>query len=357
MKKAKHFIVVFLLVIVATLLMRWVLSWLFSAPAAASTQAFDIDTLSNVHYWLISLFFSLIMVLMLYSVVVFKRKPGDEEDGPHVHGNTTLEITWTIVPLIIVIALGIWGSVMLIDITRANPDELAIEVTAQQWAWSFAYPENEDVTAGELVLPVGQPIVLNMESKDVLHNFWVVEFRVKQDVVPGRTTYLRFTPTQEGEFTLRCAEICGLEHSRMLAPVRVVSQGEFDAWIAEKSAAPKMAEMTSEERGAFWYSVEGFGCVSCHSADGSTGAGPSWLGIYGREEVLDDGSSVTVDDAYIRESILMPNAKIVEGFIPNLMPQTYEEQFAQRQEEVLANEGVEIDIIADIIAFMQTLEE
>lgn len=356
MKKAKHFIVVVILVIIGTLFMRWVLSWLFSAPSPASTQALHIDILANVHFWLISLFFSLIMVLMLYSAVVFRRKPDDEEDGPHIHGNTTLEITWTIIPLIIVIALGVWGSVMLIDITRANPDELAIDVTAQQWAWSFAYPENEGVGSAELVLPVNQPIVLNMQSKDVLHNFWVVEFRVKQDVVPGRTTYLRFTPNEVGEYTLRCAEICGLDHSKMLAPVRVVSQEEFDAWIAEKAAAPKMAEMTPEERGEYWYSAEGFGCVSCHSLDGTPGAGPTWQGIYDHEVTLDDGSTLTVDDEYIRESILMPNAKIVEGYLPNLMPQNFEEQFAERQAEVLANEGVEIDIIADLIAFMQTLE-
>jgi cytochrome c oxidase subunit 2 len=356
MKKAKHFIVVTVLVILATLFMRWVLSWLFSNPTAASAEAFSIDALSNAHFWMISLLFSLIMVLMLYSVVVFRRKPGDEEDAAHVHGNTKLEITWTVIPLIIVIAFGIWGSIMLIDLTQANENEMNIDVTAQQWSWSFAYPEQENVISGELVLPVNRPILLNMESKDVLHNFWVVEFRVKQDVVPGRTTHLRITPVEEGEYVIRCAEICGLEHSQMLAPVRVVSQSEFDAWIEEKLAAPKLADMTPEERGEFWYSVEGFGCVSCHSLDGTPGAGPTWQGIYGREEALDDGSSVIVTDDYIIESILMPNENIVQGFQPNLMPQNYQDQFAERQAEVLASEGIEVDIIADLIAFMQTIE-
>jgi cytochrome c oxidase subunit 2 len=357
MKKAKHFIVVVVLLIISTLFMRWVLSLLFSPPSGASAEAASIDVLSNVHYWLISLFFSLIMVLMLYSTAVFRRKPGDEEDGPHVHGNTALEITWTIIPLIIVIALGIWGSVMLIDLTKAEAGEMAIDVTAQQWSWSFGYPEQDNITSGELVLPVGQPILLNMNSKDVIHNFWVVEFRVKQDVVPGQTTQLRVTPVEEGEYMLRCAEICGLDHSKMLAPVRVVSQAEFEGWVEEKAAAPKFAEMTPEERGAFWHGVEGFGCIGCHSIDGSPGAGPTWLGAYGREEMLDDGSSVTVLEDYIRESILLPNEKIVDGYQPNLMPQTYEDLFTERQAEILANEGVEIDIIADLIAFMQTLEE
>ena len=115
--------------------------------------------------------------------------------------------------------------------------------------------------------------------------------------------------------------------------------------------------MTPEERGAVWHGAEGFGCIGCHSVDGTPGAGPTWLGIYGREELLDDGSSVTVLEEYIRNSILLPNEDIVEGFQPNLMPQTYEDLFAERQAEILANEGVEVDIIADLIAFMQTLEE
>jgi len=357
MKKAKHFIIVVVLVIIGTLFMRWVLSWLFANPSAASAEAASIDTLSNAHYWMISLLFSLIMVLMLYSAAVFRRKPGDEEDGPHVHGNTTLEITWTIIPLIIVVAFGIWGSIMLIDLTKAEAGEMGIDVTAQQWSWSFGYPEADNLTSSELVLPVGKPIVLNMRSKDVIHNFWVVEFRVKQDVVPGQTTQLRITPVEEGDYLLRCAEICGLDHSKMLATVRVVSQADFDAWVEEKSAAPKFAEMTAEERGAFWHGVEGFGCIGCHSTDGSIGAGPTWLGVYGREEMLTDGSTVTVLEDYISESILLPNEKIVDGFQPNLMPKTYEDLFTERQAEILANEGVEIDIIADLIAFMQTLEE
>ena len=356
MKKAKHFIIVFVLVIIGTLFMRWVLSWLYANPTAASAEAASIDNLSNAHYWMISLLFSLIMVLILYAAAVFRRQPGDEEDGPHVHGNTALEITWTIIPLIIVIAFGIWGTIMLIDITKPKLDEMTVDVTAQQWSWNFGYPDQENFTSDELVLPVDKTVVLNLRSKDVIHNFWVVEFRVKQDVVPGRTTQLRVTPVEEGEYLLRCAEICGLDHSQMLANVRVVSQAEFDAWVEEKLAAPKFAELTAEERGAFWHSVEGFGCSSCHSIDGTDGAGPTWLGIYGREELMEDGSSVTVLEDYISESILSPSEKIVDGYF-DVMTKTYENDIAEKQAEILANEGVEIDIIADLIAFMQTLEQ
>jgi cytochrome c oxidase subunit 2 len=196
---------------------------------------------------------------------------------------------------------------------------------------------------------------LNMRSEDVLHNFWVPEFRVKQDLVPGRTTFLNITPTEEGEFKVRCAEICGTDHSKMLAEVRVVSQEEYDAWITERNSAPQYADMTPEQRGEIWHSAEGFGCVSCHSTDGTAGVGPTWLGIYGRQEALDDGSTVNVDDPYIRESIFDPTAKIVQGFAA-AMPTNYEELFTAKEAEILASQGVEIDIVADLIAYMKTLE-
>lgn len=357
MKNAKHFIVAGILVIIGTLVLRWLLNIIFALPSASSLEALSIDTLSSAHFWMISLLFSLIMVLMLYAAVVFRREPDDEEDGPHIHGNTTLEITWTIIPLIIVLAFGVWGSFMLIDITRAEPGEMRVGVVGQQWAWSFNYPEYGDFTSGELVLPVNQPVVFEMITRDVIHSFWVVEFRVKQDLLPGSVQELRITPIEEGEYKVRCAEICGQLHSNMLAPVRVVSQAEFDAWIEERLAAPQFGELTPEERGAIWHSNEGFGCAACHSVDGTLLAAPSWLGIYGREEVLDDGTVVIVDDAYITDSILNPNHQIVEGYQPNLMPQNYEELFTARETEILTNEGVEISIIDDLIAFMKTLEE
>ncbi len=357
MRKAKHFIAVTVLVIIATLLMRLLLGWILALPTAASSQAWSIDRMVNAHYWMIAFLFSLIMVLMLYSVVVFRRKPDDEEDGPHVHGSTALEIGWTIVPTFIVIGFGVWGAVTLIDITSPKPQEMTVEVVGRQWSWTFSYPEQGGFISTELVLPVDQPILLEMNSEDVLHSFWVPQFRVKQDLVPGRTTNLRVTPILIDEFTLRCAEICGLQHSGMVAPVRVVSRTDFDAWVEEKAAQPKFAELTPEERGAIWYSNEGFGCAGCHSIDGAPGAGPTWLGIYGRQEELDDGSVQTVDDEYIQTSIYHPNEEIVAGFLPNVMPQNYEDQFAEKEAEVLANEGVEISVVDDLIAFMKTLEE
>jgi cytochrome c oxidase subunit 2 len=356
MARAKHLIIVALLIVATTLGLRFLFTFILALPVAASAEAGPIDTLFNAHFWMIAFLFALIMVFMVYSVFVFRRKPGDETDAPYVHGNTALEVSWTVVPTLVVIGFGLWGAAMLNDLIAPEPNEMTINVTGQQWSWSFTYPEQGDFGSGELVLPVNQPIVLQMEAEDVLHSFWVPEFRVKQDLVPGRVIPLRITPTLPGEYKVRCAEMCGLQHSTMLATVRVVSQEEFDAWVEEKLAVPLFGEMTPEERGAFWHSPEGFACAGCHSLDGTPGAGPTWQGLYGREEQLTDGTTVTADDEYIRSSIIDPNHQIVAGFNPNVMPQNYEQLFAAREAEIAAAEGIEIDIIADIIAFIQTLE-
>jgi len=305
---------------------------------------------------MIAFLFSLIMVLMLYAVFVFRRGAGDESDGPHIHGNTRLEIGWTIVPTFVVIGFGIWGAVALNEITRPKEGEMVVNVTGKQWIWSFAYPEQDNITSGELVLPVDRTIVLKMNAEDVIHSFWVPEFRVKQDLVPDRETTLRITPTQIGTFKLRCAEICGLNHTLMQADVRVVDAAGFQAWVDEKSAAPDFGAMAPEERGAFWASAEGFGCVACHSNDGTPGVGPTWQGLYQRQEQMTDGTTITVDEAYITESIHNPNAHVVAGFNPNIMPQTYAEQFAAREAEIEASEPIDLDITADLIAYIKTLQ-
>lgn len=357
MGKAKHYIIVAALIVLSTLFLRWVLYYLYRLPVAASAQAVPIDQMFDAHFWLIAFLFSLIMVFMLYSAVIFKRRQGDDEPGPYVHGNTGLEIAWTILPIIAVIAFGIWGVRVLNALTAEQPDEMTIKVYGQQWSWQFEYPEQGGFTSPDLILPVDQRIVLEMESLDVLHSFWIPEFRVKQDLVPDTLTYLRITPTQEGEYKLLCAEICGFDHSKMLADVSVMNRSDFDAWVVEKQAVPAYADMTSAERGEIWY-IE-LGCAGCHNLTGEPGgAGPTWKGIYGRQEALIDGSTITVDEAYILESIMNPNAKIVAGFTePSLMAaQGYETRIPDREAEILASEGVEIDIIADLIAFMQTIE-
>jgi cytochrome c oxidase subunit 2 len=355
MRKAKHFIAVTVLVILSTIIMRFgILDVIYRLPVAASWEAGPIDLMFYWHFWVISFLFSLIMVLMIYSVVVFRRREGDDEPGKYIHGHTGLEITWTVIPVLFVIGFGVWGTLTLNALVAPKPDEMTIKVYGQQWAWLFEYPEQGGITTPELVLPVDQPILLEMEARDVLHSFWIPEFRVKQDLVPDTITYLRITPTKIGNYTLRCAEICGLQHSTMLSEVRVVSQEEFAAWTDERTAVPAYAEMSPEERGEIWYTE--LGCSGCHSVDGAQSAGPTWQGIMGREELLEDGTTVTIDAAYIHDSIFDPNAQIVAGFNA-IMPQNYETTITDKEAELLASEGVEISIIDDLIAFMQTLEE
>ena len=228
----RHFAAIGVLVVIFTFVVFWVLDAVLQFPVAASIQAGPIDALIQGHLWVIAFLFSLVVVTMVYSLFLFRRREGDNEEGQYFHGNTTLEILWTVLPMIVVIAFGYWATVALSEITQRQDNEVIVNAEGYQWGWNFSLP-NSDAITQELVLPVDTPIRMDMTSKDVLHNFWVPEFRVKQDIVPGRTTYLRFTPTTEGEYTLICSELCGLNHTGMIATVRVVSQSEFAAFWNE----------------------------------------------------------------------------------------------------------------------------
>jgi cytochrome c oxidase subunit 2 len=344
----RHLAIVAVLVVIGSVVTYYLLTAVYKLPTAASQQAGPIDTMFNAHFLAISVLFALIVVFILYSVVVFRRQPGDEEDGVHMHGNTALEIIWTIIPLITVIAFGIWAAFVLREVTAEEPDELAVRVTGRQWSWVFSYPDYEDVgVTDELVLPVDRQIRLEMESNDVIHSFWVPEFRVKQDLLPGQMTVLRIKPNLVGDYKIRCAEMCGLDHANMISNVRVVSQAEFDQWLADQSVS--IANLSPVERGEQW--ATDFGCISCHSTDGTDLAGPTWQGVFGSEEALEGGGSVTVDEDYLRRSILMPGEQIVAGY-QNVMPATFEQQFAEREAE-LAEIGVEVDIVDELIAYIR----
>ncbi len=232
----KHFLAAGTLVLVFTLVIQWILDKSLPLPEAqASAQAALIDNLIGTHIWLIAAAGALVLVIMGYALVVFRARPGEEElEGDYFHGSGVLEIAWTVVPLIVVGYFAVLGTRVLADITAEQPDEMTVEVTGLQWAWRFAYPAAGEFQTTQLVVPVNQPLLLSMEAEDVLHSFWVVEWRVKQDLVPGIKTHLRVTPTELGEFQLRCAELCGLRHAYMLADVRVVTREEFDAWVAEQ---------------------------------------------------------------------------------------------------------------------------
>lgn len=336
-----HFVVVGIFVVVMAVLTYMGLDFAGVAqqmhPVEASLQSLSIDWLWNWQVMAISFLFALIVVPMAYSMIVFRRRKGDTSEGEHFEGNTTLEIVWTVVPLFIVLVLAYMGSYSLGEVRRVDPNAVVIKVKAQQFSWTFEYPEY-GFFSSELHLPVDKQVVLKMESADVIHSFWVPEFRVKQDVVPGRVTEYRITPILVGAYKVRCAELCGTSHAYMQNPVIVDEQVVYDAWIAEQQAIA-LANQTPEGQGKL-LAVKN-GCVGCHSVDGAKMTGPTWFGLFGSTVELADGTTLVADEDFIGESILDPNAKIVAGFpSPSVMP-----PYALTTEE-----------IANIIAYIKTLK-
>ncbi len=310
----KRYVIIFILVIVSTFLIH---TWLISIglfPIEASAQSVAIDQLFHVHLWIISFLFSLIMVTLIYSLIIFRRRKGETGDGAYLTGNSTLEITWTAIPLVAVLILAFAGAKNLGAIRVIDPSALQVKVTAGQWYWQYAYPDY-GVTSTELYLPVSRQIDLQMTSVDVIHSFWVPEFRVKQDIIPGRTVELRVTPTLIGDYKVRCSELCGLRHAYMEGAVKVLSQADFDNWIAQQqSAAPISPELRGQQL------ASSYGCTNCHSTDGSAKTGPTWLHLFGSSVKLSDGTTVAADEDYLKTSIINPNLQVTAGFPSNVMP-------------------------------------
>ena len=256
----RHFIIVGVLVAIVTVLLDWLLESALPWPVKASIEALTIDWLIGLHVWLISFLFALVAVFMVYSIVVFRRRGDDETEGDHFEGSTSLEVVWTVVPLILVVIFAFIGIKTLNDITKVESNEVVINVTGQQWAWSFDY--GNGVVSDTLKLPLNQRVQLVLHSKDVIHSFFVPEFRVKMDAVPGHENKLNFTPTmtsadyvttegkQGKELKVRCAELCGLSHWSMEAPVQVVPAAEFTAWLHQEMAKvnPALTKQTTTNK-------------------------------------------------------------------------------------------------------------
>jgi cytochrome c oxidase subunit 2 len=288
----------------------------------------------------ISFLFALIVVPMAYSLIVFRRKQGEAGDGVHMEGNTSLVIAWTVIPLVIVLVFAYLGAENLSEVRRADPDAMIINVRASQWDWKFEYPEYGGFISDELRLPVDRQVTLKMESSDVIHSFWVPEFRIKQDVVPGRVTEYRVTPNVIGNFKVRCAEMCGTSHYNMEDAVLVVPEESFVAWAQEQRTAYDAALAAGgPEAGRVF--VQKYGCLSCHTTTGGTLVGPTWLGLAGEDVELADGSVVVADDEYLHRSIVEPQAQVVRGF----PPMTFNAQAV----------GMTADEIEAIIEYIKTL--
>lgn len=312
-------------------------------PVQASEQADQIDTVYHVLVVASVPFFVLVTTIVLYCVWQFRERPGEEHvDGPSVHGNTTLEIVWTAIPAILLIALCSYAYVVLRDVEEAPAaaaDEMVVNVTGQQFTWTFTYPDVEggEVRSADLVLPKDRPVKFNITTLDVLHDFWVPEFRMKIDAVPGITTSYRVTPNRTGNWSVVCAELCGVGHALMRSKVSVVPEERFAAWVARRQEAARPAEPEAGEEGGDAAALgktlftEGNGtapaCGSCHVlADaGTTGAaGPSL------DEVLQGWTT-----EQITEAIVDPNAEIADGFAEGIMPANYGDTLTEPELEAL----------------------
>jgi len=291
------------------------MNWLRSIilPTEGSAYARQVDDLYLFIILLSAFFFLLIAVSVGYFILRYRRR-GPDDVTPNITHNFKLEVVWTVIPLVLVIFLFFWGFQTYMEGRVAPADALEIQVVAKQWLWQFEYPDGTR-TINELHIPVGQPVKMVMSSDDVIHSFYVPSFRVKMDVLPNRYTELWFEPQEVGVNQLFCAEYCGTGHSGMLGKIYVDTPEDYQKWREQGDQSSQ--GMPLAELGAQLYQSRG--CVACHSIDGTRGQGPSFKGIFGEPQTMADGSSVTVDENYIRESILEPQAKIVAGFQP-IMP-------------------------------------
>jgi cytochrome c oxidase subunit 2 len=278
-------------------------------PERASSVAGSVDALFFFLLGLAGFFALLICVLIIYFSFKYRRRT-PEEIGAPIEGSTALEITWIVIPLMLCMVLFGWGADIYVRERRPPPQTLEIYVVAKQWMWKLQHPEGQK-EINELHVPVNTAVQLTMASEDVIHDFFVPAFRIKQDVVPGRYTILWFEATKTGRYHFFCSQYCGTNHALMGGWVTVMEPAEYQAWLSGGAAQGSLAD--AGER-----LFQSLACHTCHQ-ENATGRGPSLKGLYGSIVHLDNGQTVFADDAYIRESILKPGAKITAGY-QNIMP-------------------------------------
>jgi len=296
-------------------------------PPGQSTIAPEVDALFNFILYAGTIFFVIVVGVMIYFAVKYRRQ-GADAVTPDIAHNTRLEILWTVIPTLLVIVVFFWGFRIFLKMHVPPKDAFEVKVTGQKWFWSFDYP-NGGNGVNELVVPAGKPVKLLMSSKDVIHSFYVPDFRIKMDVLPNRYTVTWFDAPNPGQYNLFCSEYCGTSHSKMIGTVKVLGEREFAVWQESSSSAG--VGMAPEAYGEQLYTARA--CVTCHKVDGTQSTGPSWKGIFGHTVKLTDGSQTAVDENYLRESVLIPGAKVVAGY-QNVMP-TYQGILNSKQIDAL----------------------
>jgi cytochrome c oxidase subunit 2 len=289
----------------------WLLADVPLFPPTASSIAHEVDQL---YFFLTGV--SAVMTIVIFAAVIFFAFKYHRRKNPvatQIEGSTKLELTWSILPFFVMLGMFWWGAELFFRNAQPPKDAMEIFVTGKQWMWKIQYPDGgREIDA--LHVQVGQPVKLTMASEDVIHDFYIPAFRVKHDVVPGHYDALWFTPTKPGHYHFFCAEYCGDYHAHMIGSVDVLSKRDYEQW---QSGGAGGRQGTLAQQGQ--HEFEQHGCATCHLLD-QQGRGPNLRGLYNKPVLLADGRTVIADDAYIRESILDPNAKIVANFQPGIMP-------------------------------------
>ena len=292
-------------------------------PESASSISSDVDA---VYFYIsgVTVFFTLLIsAVIIFFVIRYRRRNAFEIPRP-IEGSTKLETLWSVIPLMIALSIFAWGAKVYFAQYSPPKNAMEIYVVGKQWMWKFQHATGQR-EINELHVPVGRKVKLIMATEDVIHDLFVPAFRIKTDVVPGKYTTEWFEATRPGRYHFFCAEYCGMNHSGMGGWVVVMEPTEFDNWLSGN--ANQMSPAAAGQQ-----MFESLGCVSCHGANGEGGRGPALLGVYGSKVVLAGGQTVTADDGYVRESILNPQAKIVNGFgpiMPSFQGQVNEEQLLQ----------------------------
>jgi cytochrome c oxidase subunit 2 len=286
-------------------------------PARASTMANSVDALYIFLLVVSALMTITIFTMVLFFAVRYRRQPGRRAE--QIDGSHALEITWSVIPFCVFMVFFAWGARIYFNERKPPQDSAEIYTVAKQWMWKFEHMEGQR-EINELHVPVGRDVKMIMTSQDVIHSFFVPAFRIKQDVLPGRYTVAWFRPTKPGTYHLFCAEYCGTTHSGMVGSVVVMEQKDYEAWMSGGGSQP--LAVTGQQL------FSQLGCATCHRQD-TQGRGPNLAGIFNRPVLLEDGRTVVADENYIRESILQPAAKIVNGFKP-IMP-TFQGQISDEQ--------------------------
>jgi cytochrome c oxidase subunit 2 len=295
-------------------------SWIPLVPERASTFSWSVDAL---YFYLsgVTLFFALLIsAVLIFFVIRYRRRTPFEIPRP-IEGSLKLETLWTVIPFLIAMTMFAWGARVYFEQYKPPENAMEVYVVGKQWMWKLQHATGQR-EINELHVPVGRKVKLIMTTEDVIHDFFVPAFRTKADVVPGRYVTLWFEATKTGRYHLLCAEYCGMNHSGMTGSVIVMEPREFDDWLSGNTG-----NVTPATAGQQLFQT--LGCASCHGANGEGGRGPTLIGIFGNTTQLQNGQKVVVDEAYIRESIVNPQAKLVNGFGP-IMP-TFQGQVSEDQ--------------------------